>query len=105
PARQRAPDKGELITPSGMLPADLANETIAGLFARPGRMRLTGLGAVVGVAAVVPPLALSRPAGNGIVGHFDALAATQVVISRSTTASPDASALPWDAPARLGGRE
>jgi macrolide transport system ATP-binding/permease protein len=102
PAPQgRAQGTGDLIAPSGMLPADLANETLAGLFARPGRMSLTVLGTVIGLAALVATLGLSRTAGNRIVGHFDELAATQVVVSRSTTASPDASALPWDAPARL----
>ena len=81
--------------------ADLANETLAGLFARPGRMSLTVLGTVIGLAALVATLGLSRTAGNRIVGHFDELAATEVVISRSNTATAEASALPWDAPARL----
>ncbi len=98
---RRPQDTGDLITPSGMLAADLANETLAGLFARPGRMSLTVLGTVIGLAALVATLGLSRTAGNRIVGHFDELAATQVVISRSPTASADASALPWDAPERL----
>jgi putative ABC transport system permease protein len=89
------------IAPSGMAPADLADEALAGLFARPGRMSLTVLGTVIGLAALVATLGLSRTAGNRIVGHFDALAATEIVVSRSKTASPDASALPWDAPARL----
>src|SRR5881397_2298947 len=102
PVHERRPyDSGDLITPSGMLAADLANEAVAGLFARPGRMSLTVLGTVIGLAALVATLGLSRTAGNRIVGHFDELAATQVVISRSPTASADASALPWDAPARL----
>ncbi len=97
--RTRVP--GDLIAPSGISPADLANEALAGLFARPGRMSLTVLGTVIGLAALVATLGLSRTAGNQIVGHFDALAATEIVVSRSATASPDASALPWDAPARL----
>src|SRR5438034_327126 len=102
PVHERRPyDSGDLITPSGMLAADLANEALAGLFARPGRMSLTVLGTVIGLAALVATLGLSRTAGNRIVGHFDELAATQVVISRSPTASADASALPWDAPERL----
>ena len=84
PVQQRRPQgTGDLITPSGMLTADLANETLAGLFARPGRMSLTVLGTVIGLAALVATLGLSRTAGNRIVGHFDELAATQVVISRS----------------------
>jgi len=92
---------GDLIAPSGMSAADLADEVLAGLFARPGRMSLTVLGTVIGLTALVATLGLSRTAGNRIVGHFDALAATEIVVSRSATASPDASALPWDAPQRL----
>lgn len=91
----------DLIAPSGISTADLANEAVAGLFARPGRMSLTVLGTVIGLTALVATLGLSRTAGNRIVGHFDALAATEIVVSRSATASPDASALPWDAEARL----
>jgi ABC-type antimicrobial peptide transport system permease subunit len=99
PRRQNP--SGDLIAPSGMSAADLANEALAGLFARPGRMSLTVLGTVIGLAALVATLGLSRTAGNRIVGHFDALAATEIVVSRSATASPDASVLPWDAPERL----
>jgi ABC-type antimicrobial peptide transport system permease subunit len=81
--------------------ADLADETLAGLFARPGRMSLTVLGTVIGLAALVATLGLSRTAGNRIVGHFDELAATEIVVTRSNTATPENSQLPWDAPARL----
>jgi hypothetical protein len=61
------------------------------------------LGTVVGLGALVATLGLSRTAGNQIVGRFDELAATEVVIR---TKSPPgnavpAGALPWDAPARL----
>jgi macrolide transport system ATP-binding/permease protein len=93
--------EGRPIAPSGMSVGDLADEALAGLFARPGRMSLTVLGTVIGLAALVATLGLSRTAGNRIVGHFDALAATEIVVSRSATASPEASALPWDAPARI----
>ena len=90
------------IAPSGMSPADLANEALGGLFARPGRMSLTVLGTVIGLAALVATLGLSRTAGNRIVGRFDALAATEIIVSeRSAGATTAGSALPWDAPARL----
>ena len=92
---------GGLVAPSGIAPADLADEALAGLFARPGRMSLTVLETVIGLAALVATLGLSRTAGNRIVGHFDALAATEIVVSRSATATAENSALPWDAPARL----
>ncbi len=87
---------------SAMSAADLLNETLAGLFARPGRASLTILGTVIGLAALVATLGLSRTAGNRIVGRFDALAATEVVISERAGASASrSSSLPWDAPARL----
>lgn len=89
------------IAPSGMSAADLVNESLAGLFARPGRMSLTVLGTVIGLAALVATLGLSRTAGNRVVGRFDALAATEIRVSRSLTGTADGSALPWDAPARL----
>jgi macrolide transport system ATP-binding/permease protein len=101
PGQDREIASGQAIAPSGMSFADVTDEALAGLFARPGRMSLTVLGTVIGLAALVATLGLSRTAGNRIVGHFDALAATEVVVSRSKTASPDASALPWDAGARL----
>jgi macrolide transport system ATP-binding/permease protein len=92
---------GELVAPSGISMADLGNEALAGLFSRPGRMSLTVLGTVIGLTALVATLGLSRTAGNRIVGHFDALAATEIVVTRSPTATAEASALPWDAEARL----
>jgi macrolide transport system ATP-binding/permease protein len=92
-----------LVSLSGMSARDLGNEAVAGLFTRPGRMVLTVLGTVVGLGALVATLGLSRTAGNQIVGRFDELAATEVVVTTKTpsgTAVP-AGALPWDAPARL----
>jgi macrolide transport system ATP-binding/permease protein len=99
--RRRGHDEDSSIAPSGMSPSDLGDEALAGLFARPGRMSLTVLGTVIGLAALVATLGLSRTAGNRIVGRFDELAATQIVVSRSTTATPEQSALPWDSPERL----
>jgi ABC-type antimicrobial peptide transport system permease subunit len=82
---------------------DLVNEALAGLFARPGRTVLTVLGTVVGLAALVATLGLSRTAGNQIVGRFDELAATEIQVKtklpQGTPIPPGA--LPWDAPARL----
>ncbi len=92
-----------LTTPSGMTVRDLINESVAGLFARPGRMVLTVVGTVIGLAALVSTLGLSRTAGNRIVGRFDALAATEIVASPKPSAiSATVDALPWDSPARLG---
>lgn len=91
-----------LVEPSGMTPKDLANEAVAGLFARPGRTVLTVVGTVIGLAALVATLGLSRTAGNRIVGRFDELAATEVVVTPKPSAtSTKTEALPWDAPERL----
>ncbi len=95
PARQPVPRSGIAI-------ADLIDEAIAGLFSRPGRTLLTVLGVVIGLAALVATLGLSRTAGNRIVGRFDELAATEIVVTvKPGAASGDPEALPWDAPARL----
>lgn len=98
---RRQDDRARSIAPSGMSAADLSDEALAGLFARPGRMSLTVLGTVIGLAALVATLGLSRTAGNRIVGRFDELAATEIVVSRSNTATPEESVLPWDSPERL----
>jgi cell division protein FtsX len=60
---------------------DLLAESGAGLLARPARVALTVLGTVVGVAALVATLGLSKTASNQIVGHFDAVASTDIVVS------------------------
>ena len=65
-------------------------------------MALTVLGTVIGVGALVATLGLSKTAANQIVGHFDALAATDIVVSPSARAGgAGAAVLPWDAEARL----
>jgi macrolide transport system ATP-binding/permease protein len=85
-----------------MRPRDLAGEALAGLLARPARVALTVLGTVIGVGALVATLGLSKTAANQIVGHFDALAATDIVVSPSARAGgAGAAVLPWDAQARL----
>jgi putative ABC transport system permease protein len=101
--RRRADLQSSVVMPSGMTVRDLTNESIAGLFARPGRMVLTVFGTVIGLAALVATLGLSRTAGNRIVGRFDELAATEVVVSPKPSAvNPSTDALPWDSPERLG---
>ena len=101
--RRRSVDR-ELVTPSGMTMRDLGNEATAGLFARPGRTVLTVFGTVIGLASLVATLGLSRTAGNQIVGHFDELAATEIVVTPKPAATTDTTtaALPWDSPIRLG---
>ena len=98
---QQSSDRA-LVAPSGMTLRDLGNEATAGLFARPGRTVLTVFGAVIGLASLVATLGLSRTAGNQIVGRFNELAATEIVVSPKPSAtSTTTAALPWDAPARL----
>jgi hypothetical protein len=81
---------------------DLAGEALAGLIARPARVILTVLGTVIGVGALVATLGLSKTASNQIVGHFDAISATDVVVSPSARAGGVGGvSLPWDAEQRL----
>jgi len=92
----------DLTAPTGMRIRDLGNEVTAGLFARPARMVLTVLGTVIGLAALVATLGLSRTAGNRIIGRFDELAATEIVATAKPGPNgPLPGALPWDAPTRL----
>jgi macrolide transport system ATP-binding/permease protein len=81
---------------------DLVSEAAAGLMARPARVGLTVLGTVIGVAALVATLGLSKTAGNQIVGRFDAVAATDVVVTPAPTAQRGSTdIIPWDAEARI----
>lgn len=91
-----------LVDPSGLSMKDLGNESLAGLFARPGRMVLTVFGTVIGIAALVATLGLSATAGNRILGRFDELAATEIVIStKPGPEGPIPGSLPWDAAQRM----
>jgi macrolide transport system ATP-binding/permease protein len=89
---------------SGITARDLLNESLAGMFARPGRMMLTVLGIVIGLTALVATLGLTRTAGNRIISQFDRLAATELFVKARpgrTTGIVDPRAIPWDAPTRL----
>ena len=104
--RRRAPRLPGLPDP-GMAVRDLADEALAGLLARPGRAVLTALGTVLGIAALVATLGVSKTAGSQIVGRFDELAATSVVVTPAGADQPGASnsgitsVIPWDAEERL----
>ncbi len=96
------PDPLLRVDASEMSPVDLADEASAGLFARPGRTLLTVLGTVIGLAALVATLGLSSTASNRIVGRFDELAATEIVVSsRPTPRAGVSNEIPWDAAERL----
>ncbi len=81
---------------------DLLVESAAGLLARPARVALTVLGTVVGVAALVATLGLSETAGSQIVGRFDEVSATDVVVTPAARGAGRATTvIPWDAEQRL----
>lgn len=90
------------VEPPKMSFVDLVDEASAGLFARPGRTLLTVLGTVIGLAALVATLGLSSTASNRIVGRFDELAATEIVVSsRPSSRDGVSNQIPWDASDRL----
>lgn len=79
-----APDRVTVdreVPPARMAARDLLSEAVAGMFARPGRTVLTVLGTVLGIGALVATLGVAKTAGNQIVGRFDELAATSVVVT------------------------
>jgi putative ABC transport system permease protein len=82
---------------------DLVDEAVAGLLARPGRAVLTILGTVLGVGALVATLGIAQTAGNQIVGRFNALAATHIVVEpvRDGPGGAVHSSIPWDVEDRL----
>jgi macrolide transport system ATP-binding/permease protein len=102
--RDRIADEGRelVVAPSRIWLKDLLFEAFAGTFSRPGRMVLTVLGTLIGLASLVATLGLSRTASNQIIGRFDELAATEVTVS-SLPAEEGATTheLPWDAGERM----
>lgn len=92
----------QVAAPSGITTRDLIEETIAGLFAKPARTALTALGVVIGITALVATVGISRTASNRIIGTFNELAATEIMVKpRASLASAHNQVIPWDAPARL----
>ncbi|MCG7287305.1 ABC transporter permease [Cellulomonas sp. ACRRI] len=84
---------------------DLVRESAAGIDARPGRLFLTILGTVLGIASVVVTVGLAQTAAGQIARRFDAVAATQAMATASTTRGADGNQratapLPWDAAER-----
>ncbi len=90
---------------------DLADESLAGVLARPARTILTTLGTVLGIASLVATLGISRTAGNQIVERFSELAATQVTVEARASGGGGQSGnqalrgaagnLPWNVEDRL----
>ncbi|WP_324652471.1 ABC transporter permease [Georgenia sp. H159] len=86
---------------------DLVRESGHGIGARPGKLALTILGTVLGIAALVVTIGMAQTGGGQIARQFDAVAATQAVVAPGTAQGADGSsrsrtALPWDTPERLG---
>jgi ABC-type antimicrobial peptide transport system permease subunit len=99
------PAGGESGSPAGrsrLSARDLFDECLGSLLGRPGRAALTVLGTVLGVGALVATLGLSKTAGNQIVGRFDQLTATDIVVTPKTGgAGRLVTTLPWDSEDRM----
>ncbi len=84
--------------------ADLLDESLAAVLARPWRAALTTLGTVLGIATLVVTMGIAATAGNRIIGRFDQLTATTVTVvaDDAAPARPDEPPLiGWDAAERL----
>lgn len=81
----------------------LLHESSAGILDRPLRSLMTSSGTILGVAALVATLGLSRTAAHHVERRFDEVAATDVVVHAATGvgAAANVAALPWDAEDRL----
>ncbi len=93
--------RNSLAPVSRMRAIDVGDETLAGVLARPARAALTTLGTVLGLASLVATLGISRTAGEQIVGRFDELRATQVIIQSRSSGGQAGAPLPWSVEARL----
>lgn len=110
PSRRRA----TVETDDGPTPAALGDrfrrrdafaEATAGVGARTGRLLLTVVGTVLGIASMVVTVGLGQTANDRINAAFDAVAAKHVSARSATVTSAQGTeqavtTLPWDAPAR-----
>jgi hypothetical protein len=84
---------------------DLLVEVSHGIGGHTGRLIMTTLGTVLGIASLVVTIGFAQTAAGQISRQFDAVAATQAIITPgSTTANGSEVAtttLPWDAPERV----
>ncbi|MGO1315882.1 MAG: ABC transporter permease [Cellulomonadaceae bacterium] len=84
---------------------DILAEAGSSIGGRPGRLVLTVLGTVLGIASVVVTVGLAQTASGQIAKRFDAVGATQAVLEPSTQSMGGrtrvATSLPWDAEERL----
>jgi putative ABC transport system permease protein len=84
---------------------DLVDEVVAGIAARPARATLTTLGTVLGIAALVSTIGVAQTASGQVAEHFDAVAATQLMVEpRGADVERGGGSnarLPWDSPTRV----
>ena len=92
----------DTVRPAAISPVDLGDEAVAGLFSRPGRMSLTILGTAIGLTALVATLGLTRTANERVIGRFDEVVATEILVTaRPAGENTLPNTLPWDAAERL----
>jgi ABC-type antimicrobial peptide transport system, permease component len=84
---------------------DLFVEATHGIGARPGRLLLTILGTILGIAAVVVTLGMAQTGAGQIARQFDAIAATQAVAKPGEQTQGNETftktTLPWDSADRV----
>ncbi|MCF2529516.1 ABC transporter permease [Yinghuangia soli] len=86
--------------------ADLVDESLSAVLARPWRAALTALGTVLGIATLVVTIGIAATAGDRIVSRFDRLTATAVTVVAADQGLPagpgEDPLIGWDAADRLG---
>lgn len=84
---------------------DLVAEAAHGIGARPGRLVLTIVGTVLGIASLVVTIGLAQTAAGQISRQFDAVAATQAVVepakARTQGGEQAIGHIPWDVEDRI----
>lgn len=76
---------------------DLGAEALAGIGARPARTALTVLGTVLGIGTLVTTLGVAGTAGDQIAGRFDAVTATEVLVTIPTPGEGETPYMEWSA--------
>lgn len=80
--------------------ADLAVEATTDIGSRPGRLIMTILGTVMGIGSLIATWGFAQTAAQQVQAQFNAVAATQVVVSPSSTTSKNREVatgrIPWD---------
>ena len=108
--RRRGADgaAGVAATPRGdrFTSQDLLVEVSHGIGGHTGRLVMTTLGTVLGIASLVVTIGFAQTAAGQISAQFDAVAATQAVVKPGSARSASGdevatSTLPWDAPDRV----